>query len=75
MVYKIGKIITKTKEHVQREREREREKEKKSSPKKRKHKRVIRWAKKTKNDIDQLKTRLTKTQTGKQDQNRVPTGG
>ena len=68
MVYKIRKTITKTREHAQRERENQ------SSPKKRKHKRVIWWAKQTKNDIDQLKTKLTETQNRKQDQSRVPTG-
>ena len=72
MVYKIRKTITKTKERAQRERESKRENQ--SSPKKRKHKRVIWWAKETKNGIDQLKTKLTETQNRKQDQSRVPTG-
>jgi len=43
---------------------------------KKKYKRVIWQAKNTKNDIEgkKKKKKLTKTQTGKQNQSRVPTG-
>ena len=38
------------------------------------YKRVTWWAKKTKNRIYQLKTKLAKIQSGKQNQSRMPTG-
>ena len=48
-------------------------KEYQNNPKKRQYKIVTWQTKKTKNDINQLKTKLTKTQTRKQNQNKVPT--
>ena len=44
-----------------------------NTPKKTKYKTVTWQAKKAKNDINQLKTKLTKTPTRKQDQRRLPT--
>ena len=60
-------IITKPKEHTHTHTQRQ------NSPKKTKYKTVTWQAKKAKNDINQLKTKLTKTPTRKQDQRRLPT--
>ena len=45
-----------------------------NTPKKTKYKKVTQKAKEAKNDTDQLKTKLTKTQTIKENHHRVPTG-
>ena len=45
-----------------------------SLTKKKKYSRLAQQAKETENDINQLKTKLTKTQTGKQNEIKVPTG-
>jgi len=45
-----------------------------NTPKKTKYKTVTQKAKEAKNDTDQLKTKLTKTQTVKENHHRVPTG-
>ena len=42
--------------------------------KKGKYEKVSWWAKETKNGINQLKTKLTKTRTGEQNQSRVTSG-
>ena len=48
-------------------------KQNQNSPKKKKQKLLTQWAKESKNGIIQLKTKLTKAQTGKQNQSKVPT--
>ena len=50
-------------------------KQNQNSPKKKKKKQkwLTQWAKESKNGINQLKTKLTKAQTGKQNQSKVPT--
>ena len=63
--YKIRQLITKTKEHTHTKPKHSKEyKINESDP----------VSKETKNDVDQLKTKLAKTQTRRQDQLRVPTG-
>ena len=49
-------------------------KQNQNSPKKRKYRRLTWQAKETKNNINQLETKLTKAQTRKQNQSKVPTG-
>lgn len=49
-------------------------KQNQNSPERRKYQRATWLAKETKNGIEQLKTKLTKTQARKRDQSRVPTG-